>query len=197
MAMVSDDILLAQGLFRLLLPPAGGESGRRPAHLPAVTLPDTELQPFDEAMLLRHHPLLRRAAAAELLALVGAGRKLSLGDGEVLFHDDDPAALCLVLEGGLRLESAGGAPIVAGPGGTLLVAESLAGARAACRATAQGPCRVLRVERDDVFAVLSDRVDLLQDLFSAALADRSSVSVEDARGGTASTPVTERQESAP
>ena len=173
MAMVSDDVLLAQGLFRLLLPPADGRRDRSPAHLPAVTLPSSALQPFDEAMLLRHHPLLLRAAAAELLALVRAARKLSLEDGEVLFLDDDPAALCLVLEGALRLEAGGAAPIVAGPGGTLLVAETLAGAVTGWRATANGSCRVLRVERDDVFTVLSDRVDLLQGLFSGALADGS------------------------
>ena len=181
MAMVSDDILLAQGLFRLLLPPADGRRDRSPAHLPAVTLPSSALQPFDEAMLLRHHPLLGRAAAAELLALVRAARKLSLEDGEVLFLDDDPAALCLVLEGALRLEAGGAAPIVAGPGGTLLVAETLAGAVAGWRATANGSCRILRAERDDVFTVLSDRVDLLQDLFSGALAARSSGSPKAAR----------------
>ena len=186
MAMVSDDVLLAQGLFRLLLP-GGGAGGRGPAHLPAVTLPAAELQPFDEAMLLRHHPLLGRAAAADLLALVGAARTRTLEDGEVLFLDDDPAALCLVLEGALRLEPAGAAPTVAGPGGTLLVAETLAGARAGARAAAQGSCRVLRAERDDVFAVLSDRVDLLQDLFSGALAGGAPASPEAARE-PASTP---------
>ncbi len=184
-AMVSDDDRLAQGLFRLLLPPRDGRDDRGPAHLPAVTLPQTPLQPFDEAMLLRRHPLFGRAAAAELLALVGAARRLSLEDGEVLFPGDAPAALCLVLEGALRLESDGAAPIVAGPGGTLLVAETLAGAPAGWRTTAQGSCRVLRAERDDVFTVLSDRVDLLQDLFTGALADggsapRGSMS---ARGG--------------
>ena len=175
MAMVSDDVLLAQGLFRLLLTPADGRRDRSPAHLPAVTLPSTELQPFDEAMLLRHHPLLGRAAAAELLALVGAARPMSLADGEVLFPDDDPAALCLVLEGAVRLESDGAAPIVAGPGATLLVAETLAGAVAGWRVTADGSCRVLRAERDDVFTVLSDRVPLLQDLFSGALAGGSAL----------------------
>ena len=174
MAMVSDDVLLAQGLFRLLLTPAEDRRERSPAHLPAVSLPNTALQPFDKAMLLRHHPLLGRAAAAELLALVQAAQKLSLEDGEVLFLDDAPAALCLVLEGTLRLESEGAPPQAAGPGGTLLVAETLAGARAGWRATADGSCRVLRAERDDVFAVLSDRVDLLQDLFSGVLAARGS-----------------------
>ena len=176
LAMVSDDVLLAQGLFRLLLTPAGGGRGGGPVHLPAAARPDAPLQPFDEAMLLRGHPLLGRAAAAELLALVGAARRLSFADGEPLFLDDDPAGMCLVLEGALRLESDGAAPIVAPPGASLLVGETLAGAPAGWRAAASGPCRVLRAERDDVFAVLSDHVDLLQNLFSGALAVRGAAS---------------------
>lgn len=176
LAMVSDDVLLAQGLFRLLLTPAGGGRGGGPVHLPAAARPDAPLQPFDEAMLLRGHPLLGRAAAAELLALVGAARRLSFADGEPLFLDDDPAGMCLVLEGALRLESDGAAPIVATPGASLLVGETLAGAPAGWRATASGSCRVLRAERDDVFAVLSDHVDLLQNLFSGALAVRDAAS---------------------
>lgn len=175
LAMVSDDVLLAQGLFRLLLTPAGGGRGG-PVHLPAAARPDAPLQPFDEAMLLRGHPLLGRAAAAELLALVGAARRLSFADGEPLFLDDDPAGMCLVLEGALRLESDGAAPIAAPPGASLLVGETLAGAPAGWRVTASGSCRVLRAERDDVFAVLSDHVDLLQNLFSGALAVRGAAS---------------------
>ncbi len=178
--MVSDDVLLAQGLFRLLLSPAGSRGGS-PAHLPTVTLPDAALQPFDEAVLLRHHPLLAQASAAELLALVGAARTLSIEDGELLFRDDDPAALCLVVEGALQLESSGAPPMAAGPGASLLVAETLAGAAAGWRATAQGPSRVLRIDRDVLFRVLSDRVDLLQDLFSGALAARDKASPDAAR----------------
>lgn len=172
LAMVSDDVRLAQGLFRLLLTSPGGGRPGSPVHTPTTTLPGTALQPFDEAMLLRGHPLLARATATELLALVGAARRVPLADGEVLLRDDDPAALCLVLEGGLRIEPHGDAPIVAGTGASLLAAETLAGARAGLRAAASGPCRVLRAERDDVFTVLSDRVDLLQNLFSGALTVR-------------------------
>ena len=170
MAMVSDDVRLAQGLFRLLLTSADGAGVGGPAHLPMLSRPASALQPFDEAMLLRGHPLLARATAAELQVLAGAARRLPLADGEVLFRDDDPAGLCLVIEGAVRLEQDDGAPIVAGPGAALLVAETLAGGPAGLRAVASGSCRVLRADRDDVFAVLSDRVGLLQNLFSGALA---------------------------
>ena len=169
MAMVSDDILLAQGLFRMVLSPTE-RPGRSPAHRPRVDLPDAALQPFDKAMILRRHPLLARAAPTELVALVSAGRELSLWEGETLFRDDDAACLYLVLEGIVQLESNGREPMVAGPGATLLVAETLAGAPAGWRASAVRACRILRTDRDEVFKVLCHRPALLQDVFSGALA---------------------------
>ena len=183
MAMVADDIRLAQGLFRLLLGSAGERRNGGPAHLPAVTLPSSELQPFDKAMLVRQHPLLSRAAVGDLLALVGAARELSLWEGETLFHDDDAASLCVVLDGIVQLESNGDAPLVVGPGGVILVAETLAGALAGCQGTAVRACRVLRAERDEVFAVLSERTTLLQDLFSGIFAaDGAAASAAVGRG---------------
>ena len=169
MAMVSDDILLAQGLFRMVLSPTE-RPGRSPAHRPRLDLPDAALQPFDKAMLLRRHPLLARAAPTELVALVSAGRELSLWEGETLFRDDDAACLYLVLEGIVQLESNGLEPMVVGPGATLLVAETLAGAPAGWRASAVRACRILRTDRDEVFKVLCHRMALLQDLFSGVLA---------------------------
>ena len=191
MAMVADDVRLAKGLFRLLLGSgsAGGRRNGRPAHLPVVELPSSDLQPFDKAMLVRQHPLLSRAAVGDLLALVGAAREQSLWEGEMLFRDDDAASLCLVLDGIVQLEEADGdGPLVVGPGGMLLVAETLAGALAGCRGTAVRACRVLRAERDDVFTVLSERTTLLQDLFSGIFAaERAAAPVKTgaAQGGAA------------
>ena len=172
MAMVSDDMLLAQGLFRLLLSPAGERGDGSPAHRPRVDLPGAALQPFDTAMLLRRHALLARAAPTELAALVAAARELSHWEGETLFRDDDAACLYLVIEGVVQLESDGAEPMVAGPGATLLVSETLAGEPAGWRASMVRACRVLKAEREEVFKVLCRRMELLQDLFSGALATR-------------------------
>ena len=173
LAMVSDDILLAQGLFRFLLPPAADRRPGSPAHLPAAARPDTAL-PFDRAMLVRQHPLLSRAGAADLIALLAGARERRLDAGERLFLEDDPASLCLVVEGAVRLESDGAAPVVAGPGATLLVAETLAGSLAGWRGAADRPSSVLQAERDALFRVLSDRTTLLQDLFCGILAAEDS-----------------------
>ena len=174
MAMVADDVRLAQGLFRLLLG-ADGRSDGGPAHLPAVPLPSSELQPFDKAMLVRQHPLLSRAAVGDLLALVGVAREHALWEGETLFRDDDAASFCLVLDGIVQLEADGDGPLAVGPGGMLLVAETLAGALAGCRGTVVRASRVLRAERADVFTVLSERTTLMQDLFSGIFATEGPV----------------------
>ena len=181
LAMVANDVLVAQGLFRLLLSPTGTRKGRSPAHRPRVEVPETGLQPFDKAMFLRHHPLLARAAPTELVALVHAARELSLWEGEMLFRDDDAACLYLVLEGVVQLESEGREPLAAGPGATLLLPETLAGASAGWRASAVRACRVMRVEREETFKVLAQRMELLQALFGGALAIGGFGSVLDER----------------
>ena len=174
MSMVSDDVLLAQGLFRFLLAPGGERHDGLPAHRPPFGVPPDEMQPFDKAMLLRQHPLLARATPSDLVALLSVAREAEFWEGETVFRQDDIASLGLVLDGVLQLESDGAEPVTVGPGGTLLVAQMLAGSRAGWRAHAVRGGRILRVERDDVFAVLSERIDLLQGLFSGALATASS-----------------------
>ena len=178
MAMVSDDVLLAQGLFRFLLAPGGERHDGFPVHRPPAGVSQDALQPFDKAMLLRRHPLLARAAPSDLVALLGVAREAAFREGETVFREDDVASLGLVLEGGLRLEADGAEPVTVGPGGTLLVAQMLAGARAGWRARAVRGGRILRAERDDVFMVLSERLGLLQSLFSGALATVASTSAE-------------------
>ena len=141
--------------------------GRSPAHRPGVDLPGAALQPFDKAMILRRHPLLARAAPTELVALVSAGRELTLWEGETLFRDDDAACLYLVLEGIVQLESDGREPLVAGPGRHCWWPRRWPARR---RASAVRACRILRADRDEVFKVLCHRTALLQDVFSGALA---------------------------
>ena len=178
MAMVSDDVLLAQGLFQFLLAPGGERRDGFPVHRPLTGVPQAAMQPFDQAMLLRAHPLLARAAPSDLVALLTVAQEVSFGEGETLFREDDLASLGLVLDGALQLEADGVEPVNVGPGGTLLVAQMLAGARAGWRARALRGGYILRAERDDVFSVLSERIGLLQGLFSGALATVSSASSE-------------------
>jgi len=136
------------------------------------------LVPADAARFLRQDPLLSKATAAQLLALTAIAPEVPLKAGSVLFDAGTPPAIYQVLDGEVLLELSGNGPISAPAGATIGVAETLAGAASLWRATVTRDGRALRLDRDELFAVLADHVDLMQGLFSGALAFR------DAAAGT-------------
>jgi hypothetical protein len=170
---VSNNVLLAQGLFRMLLQGVL-DVGELALTSPAAAEPP--LQQFDQALQLRQHPLLSRASPAQLVALIAAGREVPLADGAVLFDADAPAAIFQVLAGGLLIESPALGPRIAGPGTAINVAATLAGGASGYRAVVTHAGRALRLDRDDLFAVLTDDVELMQGLFSDVLAYREALS---------------------
>ena len=165
--MLSDNVQLAQGLFRMLLAPAGDHRALlRPADIgrdgPVV----------DAAMVLAHHPLFERASAPQLLALTSATVEVPLAEGASLFRAGDMPALYVVMSGEVALECARGAPATVRPGTVLGVAETLAGLGAGAGATVTKPGHALRLDREPLFDVLGDDVDLMQVLFSGVLRSR-------------------------
>jgi AAA family ATP:ADP antiporter len=168
MTMVSDNILMAQGLFRLLL----GNSVDRLRHAMAAARPGLA----GGARLFRQDPLLARATAAQLLALRGFASQLPLTAGRTLFELGSPPATYQILEGEVRLESPDQPSILVSPGATFGVADTLAGTPSGFRAVVVASGQALRLDRDDLFGVMSDHVDLMQNLFteSLRLRDRAS-----------------------
>jgi hypothetical protein len=59
-----------------------------------------------------------------------------------------------------------------GPGRTVFVAETLAGAMPRYRATVTREGHALRLDHDELFEVLADHTDLLQGVFSGVLGAR-------------------------
>ncbi|HVQ13942.1 MAG TPA: HEAT repeat domain-containing protein, partial [Vicinamibacterales bacterium] len=160
LTMVSDNILMAQGLFRLLL---GQSSDRLHKGVVAARLDG------QGAHLFRRDPLLAAATAAQLLALRASSSEVPLTAGSVVFEVDSPPAAYQILEGELRLEPPDGHPILATKGTTFGVANTLAGTPSGWKAVAAANGRALRLERDDLFGVMADHVDLMQSLFAEAL----------------------------
>jgi AAA family ATP:ADP antiporter len=158
--MVSDNILMAQGLFRLLL----GESPYRLRQ--SVASARVGLQ---SAHSFRRDPLLATATAAQLLALRASASEIPLSAGSQVFDVDSPPAAYQILEGDMRLESPDGAPILVQKGTTFGVADTLAGTPFGWKAVAESNGRALRLDRDDLFGVMADHVDLMQSLFAEAL----------------------------
>ena len=169
LTMVSDNALVAQGLFKLLL----ADIRHRSLSTAASTVAAPGNRPrADGARVFRQDPLLAGATAAQLLALRAAASDVRLRAGAVLFEGEAAPAIYQILDGEVRLESPDGAPILASAGATFGVADTLAGTGSGWRATTTVEGRALRLNRDDLFAVLADHVDLMQSLFTAALALR-------------------------
>ena len=176
LAMVANNVLLAQGLFRMVLsrdilsrtPPAFGP-GLHGLLEEQVRLPPP---PLDKSQPLRQHPWLEAATPAQFLALLGAARERTLEPGAALYEADQPAALYVVLGGALRLQS-GDSSILAREGAIIGLAETLAGLPAGWHATAEVRARVISVDREDLFAVLCDHIGLMQSVFGGIMTDRA------------------------
>jgi CRP-like cAMP-binding protein len=166
LTMVLENVLMAQSLFALLL---GGRLKRLP-YTPAAVPSAPGMRAPAGVRLFRQDPLLANATAAQLLALRAAASEVTIAPGTILFDLDDAPAIYQVLEGELRLESADQDAIVASAGATFGVAEALAGTPSGWRATGTSHGRAMRLDRDDLFAVMAEHVELMQGLFGATLA---------------------------
>jgi CRP-like cAMP-binding protein len=169
--MLSDNVLLAQSLFGLLL---ANDRPRIPFAAPSRPLPDHAAPgAATAARLLRQDPLLARASAAQLLALTAVAPEVPLKSGTVLFDVGTPPAVYQIVQGEVLLEHPGASPELAPAGATIGVADTLAGSASGWRATVTKDGRALRLDRDELFSVLADHVDLMQGLFCGVLALRN------------------------
>jgi AAA family ATP:ADP antiporter len=175
LTLVSDNIAIARGLFRMLLASPGAADWAA-VHRPASTdagggAPRPgPLAAMEKALILRQTPLFGRATVNQLMDLVAITREDALASGSVLLGGADPPAVYHVLGGAVRLEG-NGTPLVIGPGSTVGVAETLTDTPGR-RVVVVRDGRALRLERDELFEVLADHSDLLQGVFSGALAAR-------------------------
>jgi CRP-like cAMP-binding protein len=170
LTMVTDNILMAQGLFRLLLHSSSDEAKR------AMTSPNAPVP--ERSRLFRQDPLLAGATASQLLALRSFSTPVPLTPGKVLFDFGAPPATYQVMEGEVRLEASDQPPVLVSPRATFGVADTLAGGPSEWRAVATANGQALRLDRDDLFAVMADHVDLMQNLFRVALRLRDQAVVQ-------------------
>jgi hypothetical protein len=172
LTMLSDNIALAQGLFRMLLDTPKAQRWRTIYVPPKDGAPVPRSRPLsalDKVLLLRQNALLARASVSQLFPVAGVTREVSLAAGDILFTPSDEPILYHLIEGEIRLDAEGRDPIVAGPGSAIGVAEILAGVPVGRRATVTRAGHALRLDHEELFEVLADHIDLLQSLFSGLL----------------------------
>lgn len=125
------------------------------------------LKPVDEVLLLQEIPLFAQAGARQLLEVARIARRVSLGAGERVFGEGEVSAICVVLSGRLALcRPDEGEPACAEPGDMFGMYETLVGRPTGWRGEALEPGMALRIDREDLFDLLADQIDLLRGLFS-------------------------------
>jgi hypothetical protein len=170
--MLSDSMLLAQGLFRMLfrapMDPEWATVHNTGSDDPAIAraLP---LQPLDKVLLLRQNPLLARATITQLLELASIARDIALTPGSTLFAEDDSPALFHIMSGEIQLSANGNTPVAVKSGSIVGLSATLAGVAVGLRAVVTREGTALRLDREELFDVLTDHIDLLQSVFSGLL----------------------------
>lgn len=121
---------------------------------------------------LRLIPLFAKVTGVEMLHLAAIATQVALEQGATFTDETSPPCLAIVLSGRLWMEASGGAPTVvqAAPGDVVGMYEMLVGA-GQIRLVAAQQSSVLRIDREDLFDLLGQRPDLLQQIF-AAIFDR-------------------------
>jgi hypothetical protein len=172
LGLLSENTDLAEGLFRQLLDVHGGGAWRQVARgvfqPPSPARLRDGLQAIEKVLVIEELPLFSRATSDQLAAMAAITREVKLVEGAVVFHEGDAPAITLVLDGELTLEPmAGGMPLHAGPGDAVGIYETLGGlAATGWRGHVTRGGLALRIERDAVFDLLADQIDLLQGFFS-------------------------------
>jgi CRP-like cAMP-binding protein/HEAT repeat protein len=175
LTMLSDNILTAQGLFRMLLAsPAAFDSAlvRERAGAPAVAAgrsPDSELDAVEKARLLRRNPLFSQATVEQLKDLVAVTRATKLKSGDVLLGGDKPPAMFYILQGEVRVDADGAPADSLGPGSTVGLVETLTSGWTERQVVVTRDGHGLKLDHDALFEVLADHSDLLQGVFGGVL----------------------------
>jgi len=175
LTMMADNIVLARGLFCMLLTPEAG----RPAvvvtgvlgRTPAASVPKlAPLEPIDKARLLRQAPILNHATVDQLMDLVAIAREVELTEGADVGGDAPGQPVIIhIVHGEVAVERPGEDDVIVRAGGTIGVRETLAGLPMPGRVRVVQAGHALRLDQAPLFAVLAEHVDLLQGLFSGVL----------------------------
>ena len=182
--LLADNGDLVQGFFRTLaerstarVPPiVRGTPGDEISHLAAG-----QLTPIQKVLALQRIPVFSKVSGEEMLHLASIARQVPFETGQTLSDETDPPVLCMVLSGELALYASRGdqQPLIARRGDVLGIYETLAGTQSG--AVGRDPLRLvvarggsaLKIEGEDLFDLLGQRPDLLQQLFSGLFQGRA------------------------
>ena len=130
-----------------------------------------EMAQIEMMVFLRGVDLFAHCNAEQVLRLAAIASEHSYEKGEVIFRKSEPAdSLYCVVEGRVRLDANGEQGVVIGPSGRFGVLDILSGQTRSGDAVAAGDTRVLVIEAEDFFDLLSNNIEIVRALFRTVLA---------------------------
>jgi len=96
-------------------------------------------------------------------------REVELPAGTVIFEPGSPAAIYHVLSGDIQIDEDNGGSARVGAGSSIGVTGTLTRRPMGCRGRVAADTRLLHIDPEDLFDVLSNHSDLLQGVFSSVM----------------------------
>ncbi len=135
---------------------------------------DSDMAPMAQIemmVFLQGVDLFAHCNAEEVLRLAAIASEQFFDKEDVIFRHDDPAdCLYCVVEGKVRLQSDSGASAVIGPSGRFGVLDILSGRPRLGDAVAATETRLLVIEAEDFFDLLSNNIEIVRALFRTVIA---------------------------
>jgi CRP-like cAMP-binding protein len=177
--LLADNPDLVTGLFTTLSDFM--ERGATPVHRTGAgadleQLAERGISPVEKILALQRVPLFSKVSAEEMRYLAEAAQTVPLQAGAELFPESAPPALWVVLSGELALEGAAAGPggiATAGSGDYFGAISTMAGAAPGLKGRATRGGVALRLDRDDLIALLGERPELLRHIFSGMFRSES------------------------
>jgi CRP-like cAMP-binding protein len=132
------------------------------------------LLPVEKGLILRAIPVFSDVSAGEIVGLASIATEMRLEAGSQLFGEQDPPALYALISGEILIQSERNeSPLHAGASDVIGIYETLAGLPFEHCASVTRAGFALRIDRDDLFDLLSQRPGLLQQIFGALFRSRA------------------------
>jgi len=168
--LLADNTDLVSGLFTTLSDSA--EGGRAPvestrAAVEFEQLAESGLSPVEKVLALQRVPLLSRVSADEMRQIADITQTVTMKAGTPLFQESSAPALWVILSGEVSLEDrAAGAATTARAGDVIGAINTMAGRPLGRSADVVRGGIALKLDREDLFALLGERPELLRQIFS-------------------------------
>ena len=170
-ALLADNVDLVSGLFATLSATPPGVTATEVGTVGADLreLARSGLTPVEKVLALQRVPLFARVTADEMRHLADIAAAVDLTPGAAPFAESAAPALWLMLSGELELaSSAANIPRRTVRSGDVIGAlEVMSGELLGLAGKVTQPGIALRLDREDLFSLLSDRPELLRQIFSA------------------------------